>query len=170
VYRNLKEYLKAKEYYTKSIELMKQQYGENNNFLAISYHNLALLYQDNKDYENAQTYFKKSLLIVLDVLPNNHPEIATIYHNLGYLYNEWAKPSQSFKNYFEALKIRLSLELSPVNIKGTKISFNNIKEVISKLSKLHKEEKESINKQISELNTLFAKHKEFKKMKLKKVQ
>lgn len=167
LYDEIKEYNKAIDYYNKSLELATIKYGDNHISIATIYNNLALVYENKKEYEKAEELYIKSSDIYNTHLEVNHPHIATIYNNLGLLYYNLKKYSQSFKNHYLALKMRLSLELSPINSIHIKNSFYNINDT-KRYLKLHSSQKISVNKQIDELNKLFVDKK--LKHKLKKIK
>lgn len=154
VYDDMNEYTKALEFNYKSLELYKKNYCNNHLAISTSYNNLALIYENLKKYSKSEKLYKQSLDMDNDNLNMNHPSIAISYHNLGNLYAKWHKYPQSFKNHYLALKIRLNLELSPINIINIKKSFNEINGVKNSL-KLDGNHKKAINNQIDELNKLF---------------
>jgi tetratricopeptide (TPR) repeat protein len=145
---------KCLEFNNKSLELKKEIYDINHPIIATSYHNLAAIYRKMKQYDKAEKFYIKSLNIKNNSLEENHPSIAISYTNLGTLYKKWQKFPQSFKNYFLALKMRLNLELSPINLVDIENSFRDLNET-KRFLKLQKTQKIAINKQIDELNKLF---------------
>lgn len=171
LYNDVEYYDKAIEYNDKSLELAKTTYGESHPLVATIYNNLASIYKNQEDYKRAEELYLKSLEIKHNNLVTIHPDIATTYNNLGFLYRSWNKYPQAFKNDYLALKMRLNLELSPINIGNIKNSFRGIKESRDSLTKIRlpKTQKISINKQITELNQLLA-DKGFKKMKIAKLK
>ncbi len=149
LYGEIEQYDKAIDYNNKSLDLKN-----NHHLSAISYHNLAVIYRKKEDYKKTEELYIKSLDIAINYLETNHPIIATTYNNLGYLYKEWKKYPQAFRYNFLSLKMRLNLELSPVNIIDIKNSFNAINEV-KRFLKLPNNQKTAVNKQIDQLNRLF---------------
>lgn len=168
LYFEMKQYDIAIEYYYKSLDLKKTIYKKSHPSIATVYHNLALVYKELKEYEKAEDLYKESLEVKINTLDSNHPALASTYNNLGTLYSSWKKYSQSFKNHYLSLKMRLNLELSPINITDIENSFYDINET-KRFLKLQGTQKMSINKQIDELNKLLA-EKGFKKMKLTKLK
>jgi len=167
LYWNIKEYDKAIKYNNKSLELIKMTYDDNHPSVAITYNNLASIYTSQQEYIEAEEFYIKSLIIKNNHLEVNHPSTAMTYSNLGSLYYRWKKYPQSFKNFFLALKMKLTLELTPINIINIENNFHAINNTKTFL-KLHNNQKISVNKQIDELNKLFVDKK--LKYKLKKVK
>lgn len=153
LYWDIKEYDKAIVYNNKSLGLRKINSEDKHPSTAVLYNNLANIYDSKKDYEKAEELFIEALSINNSYFESNHPSIATIYNNLGRLYSKRKKYPQSFKSHYLALKMRLKLELSPVNIINIKNSVNDINEA-KRFLKLQNNQKIAVNKQIDELNKL----------------
>lgn len=160
VYYEKKEYIKAKEFYEKSLEIKVKN---NDNNLTVTYNDLALTYMGLKDFIKAEEYYKKSLDLKVKNLGENHFFTAIPYSNLGVLYKNQKKYLQSFKNYYLALKICLNIELFPKNLDSIEKYFYSLSRLKESMKKIPKEQKAPINKKIDELNKLF----ESKKLKYK---
>jgi tetratricopeptide (TPR) repeat protein len=68
VYQNILNYKKALNYYEKSLEIMKMNFGENHPSIASSLNNIAMVYQKIGDNKKAIEYFEKSLKMKINFL------------------------------------------------------------------------------------------------------
>ena len=61
--------------------------GEEEN-TAMTYGNMALVYDDQGEYEKALEWYEKGLEIKLKTLGPDHPSTATTYNNMAVVYNK----------------------------------------------------------------------------------
>lgn len=86
-YEQIKEYQKAEEYYLQAIDIIKQNYGENNIWFAYN----QMIYGNfisNRSASNkkALRYFNNALSIYKNNIGNKHPELSECYNYLGEYY------------------------------------------------------------------------------------
>jgi CHAT domain-containing protein/Tfp pilus assembly protein PilF len=62
------------------------KFGEKNNEVAQSYHNLGIMYYEKADHDNAIGAFEKSLSIKLELSGAENIDAAATYHNIGVLH------------------------------------------------------------------------------------
>jgi preprotein translocase subunit SecA/nephrocystin-3 len=79
---------KALEYYSKSLEILKETLPPNIPDIATSYNNIGLIYSKKGDNNIALEYYYKSLKIIKETLRPNHPNIALSYNNIGLIYSK----------------------------------------------------------------------------------
>jgi CHAT domain-containing protein/Tfp pilus assembly protein PilF len=69
-----------------ALETALTKFGENNNEVAKSYHNIGILYFEKADHDNAIKAFEKSLSIKLELSGEENIDAAASYHNIGIFY------------------------------------------------------------------------------------
>jgi CHAT domain-containing protein/Tfp pilus assembly protein PilF len=69
-----------------ALEAAENKFGEKNNEVAQSYHNLGIMYYEKADHDNAIEAFEKSLSIKLELSGAENIDAAATYHNIGVLY------------------------------------------------------------------------------------
>ncbi len=163
IHNDNKEYSESEKHYKTSLEINRKVLGDNHFKLSYTLNNLALIYRSQKKYEKSEKLLKESLII--DNRPTIHPTRANTYRNLGLLYIDTKEYVKSFNYYYLAFITRLDSELTSANKFWINQYFSNI---IDARNRLAKNQKQSINKKIEELNKLL-KLKGFKKLKLKKL-
>ena len=89
IFKELKDYQKAKKFYEKSIEI-------NPNY-ADAHNNLGLTYVNLKDYQKARKCYEKAIEL--------NPNYADAHYNLGGLFNELRENQKSKKSYERAIEI-----------------------------------------------------------------
>ena len=77
------DYAKALSSYEKALVIYQQSLTPNHPNLAISYNNIALVYDKMGYYAKALSSYEKALTINQQSLPPNHPDLATTYNNIG---------------------------------------------------------------------------------------
>lgn len=85
-YQGQSVYSKAEKYYKQSVKVTQRRLGDNHPSVAISYNNLAGLYDEMGRYGEAEPMYHKALEIRLEQLGDSHPDIAQSYNNLALLY------------------------------------------------------------------------------------
>jgi len=99
------DYKKAEKLYEQSLEIYKQELGENHPATASSYNNLAGVYASQGKYKEAESLYKKGLEISEKVFGENHPDTARSYNNLAYVYDSQRKYKIALVYYLKAYKI-----------------------------------------------------------------
>ena len=101
------EYDEALEYYSKSLDINIEIFGENHQEVAISYANIGSIYFFNKEYDKALEYHNKSLEISLLTLGDNHPSTSIDYNNIGLVYSYKKNYKKALEYYSKSLDIKL---------------------------------------------------------------
>ena len=83
------EYGKAEEYYKRSLRIREKVLGEEHPDAAISYNNLALLYESQREFKIALTYYLNSYTVLVFKFGINHPHTQIVYKNMKMAYHEW---------------------------------------------------------------------------------
>jgi tetratricopeptide (TPR) repeat protein len=73
---------KALEFQLKDVEISEEVLDKNHPYLATSYNNLALIYEDLKDYKSAVQYGENAVAILQKVFPDGHPDLDLYKSNL----------------------------------------------------------------------------------------
>ena len=73
VYKASGDYVKALEYYTKSLSIELNTFGQNHPDVTTSFNNIAFVYKAKGDYNEALEYFTKCLSVKLITLGVDHP-------------------------------------------------------------------------------------------------
>lgn len=113
IYGELEEYKLSKEYYIKALDISKMKdIPVENQLKATTLNNLGILYgKQNKNVEALEVY---NIALNQDNLFVNRPDIfAMLKDNLGYSEFKLGKHSRLPNLFFEALKIRDSLNIIP---------------------------------------------------------
>jgi len=105
LFRDLGEHEQAREYYEKSLAIVRDIYGEQHPDVAISYNNLGTLLSALGEHEQAREYYEKSLAIFRDIYGEQHPDIAASYNNLGTLFRDLGEHEQAREYYEKSLAI-----------------------------------------------------------------
>ncbi|ETO12802.1 hypothetical protein RFI_24575 [Reticulomyxa filosa] len=111
-------------YSQQHLQICIDTFGSNHPFVANSYNNLGLVYEDKGQYNKAIESYERSIKIILDVFGNNHAWSINVYNNLGDSYDKKRYYRKAIEYYTKALEIRL-------NILGTNhgdvaLSYNNV--------------------------------------------
>ena len=99
------DYQKAEKLYEQSLEIYKQELGENHLDTVTNYNNLGGVYARQGKYKEAESLYKKGLEIREKILEENHPDTATSYNNLAYVYASQGKYKIALVYYLKAYKI-----------------------------------------------------------------
>ncbi len=118
------DYKKAEKLYEQSLEIYKQELGENHPDTASSYNNLGGVYASQGKYKEAKSFYKKGLEISEKILGENHPDIVISYNNLGGVYASQGKYKEAESLYKKGLEIRE--KILGENHPDTATSYNNL--------------------------------------------
>jgi len=94
--------------------------GEKHPDTAISYNNLASLYNSKGEYNKAEPLYKKALKIREEVLGEQHPDTANSYWNLGLFYRDrklCRKAKELLEKCIEVIETLDYFEISLVDIR-----------------------------------------------------
>ena len=121
---HLAVYDKAEELHKKCLDIRGDILGENHIDTAISYNNLAGVYNKRGDYVKAKETYKKGLQIWQNVFGENHPNTAISYNNLANIYEKQGEYEKAEGLYKRSLQIREQVlgEDHP----DTAIGYNNL--------------------------------------------
>ena len=100
------EYEKAGELYKKIRRTSERVLGEEHPLTAMSYNNLASVYDRRGEYGRAEELYKKGLEIRERVLGEEHPDTARSYNNLAGVYERQGEYKKAEELYKKALGIR----------------------------------------------------------------
>jgi tetratricopeptide (TPR) repeat protein len=93
------------QYFQKALAIRLAAFGENHPDVAMSYHNIGVVYNQQGRYTEALQHFQKALAIQLAAFGENHPDVALSYNNMGAVYeSQGAEALQHFQKALEALK------------------------------------------------------------------
>ncbi len=95
----------AEPRYLEALEFYKRLLGDNYPDVAITFNNLALLYESQGKYDQAEPLHLEALELKQRLLGYNHPSIATSLHNLAYLYYSQGKYNQAEPLFLQALEL-----------------------------------------------------------------
>lgn len=101
-YANIQDYQKAIEYFQDSLFIRKKYLKENHNDIAISYHNIALIYFYTKQFHKSLEYFNYAFKSFQ--LNNSNLFKAIIYQNMANLFQQqkqFHKAQQYYQNSLE---------------------------------------------------------------------
>ena len=106
-YYSLGDYNKSIEYYEKELEIIKNIFGDNWQYITASYNNLGTSYYGLGDYSKAIEYYEKVLKIMKNIPESNYlGVIAPPYNNLGVSYDGLGNYKKASEYYEKALEIR----------------------------------------------------------------
>jgi tetratricopeptide (TPR) repeat protein len=100
------QYAIAENYYECFKNICEEIKDVDQNLLATSYNNLALIYDLQGKYKKAEYFFIKAKDISEKVLGKNHPDTATSYSNLAGFYYSQGKYTQAESLFIKALDVR----------------------------------------------------------------
>ena len=105
-YYSLGDYNKSIEYYEKELEIIKNIFGDNWQYITASYNNLGTSYYGLGDYSKAIEYYEKVLKIMKNIPESNYlGVIAPPYNNLGVSYDGLGNYKKASEYYEKALEI-----------------------------------------------------------------
>ncbi|CAF4619118.1 unnamed protein product [Rotaria socialis] len=113
VYRDLKEYSKALDYFEKCLTIVRKTLPENHPDFGLTYSNIGDIHHLMGDYEKALAFHhkalniqeKKGLKIRKEKLAQKHPDLAVIYHNMSKLHFSTQQYSMAMKYVQQAVEI-----------------------------------------------------------------
>lgn len=124
IYKNKGNYLKAMEYFEKSLIIFEEVIGTENPSTATSYNNIGFLYKSIGDYLKAIEYYEKALKIREKVFGTLHRHTAQSNDNIGGVYYSMGNYNKALEFYKKALNI--SEKVLGTEHPDTAISYNNI--------------------------------------------
>jgi tetratricopeptide (TPR) repeat protein len=130
------DYMKAIEYFRKSLEILEKTLLPNHPSLTTSYNNIGLVYYNMGEYLKALSFSEKSLEILQKILPPNHPDLATSYNNIGFVHLSMGEYSKALSFYEKALEI--FQKTLPPNHPSLATSYNNIGSVYENMGEYSK--------------------------------
>jgi len=108
-YLKTKNYLQARDYYQKGIELIQQlsdmQEKQRQLLFAKSYHQLGWVASELREWEEARSKYQQALAIYIEY--NDSYEQAHTYHNLGIVAQQLRQWEEARQNYQQALAIKI---------------------------------------------------------------
>ncbi len=105
VHHTLGNFAAGKEYYLKSIEILKKFFGEENARVAEIFCNLATMYRFDKRYDEALETFNNAKKIYFKVYGDRHDTIASIYTQMAKIYETQGKRDQAMLAYKKSLTV-----------------------------------------------------------------
>ncbi len=99
-------YQASLEFFLESATIRKKTLGKEHTDTAISYNNIALLYNKMGDYPKALSYHHKALVIKEKVVGKEHLGTATSYNGIGSLYDTLGDYIKALIYYKKSLSIR----------------------------------------------------------------
>ncbi|CAF4451144.1 unnamed protein product [Rotaria socialis] len=113
VYRDLKEYSKALDYFEKCLTIVRKTLPENHPDFGLTYSNIGDIHHLMGDYEKALAFHrkalniqeKKGLKVRKEKLAQKHPDLAVIYHNMSKLHFSTQQYSMAMKYVQQAVEI-----------------------------------------------------------------
>ncbi len=87
-------------------EIAEESFEPDHPNVAVSLHNLALLYYAQGQYAQAEPLYKRSLAIWEKVLGPNHPDVATSLRDLALLYRATQRTTEAEQLEEQAAKIK----------------------------------------------------------------
>jgi len=109
LYHNKGNLHKAKEFYSKALNISLNIFGENFSKTAVTENNLGGLYKDMGNLKKSFEFYEKSLKNYLNLFGENHSNVAALYNNLGILSFDMGDLLKSKELYEKALKIYIDL-------------------------------------------------------------
>ena len=127
----LADYTLALTYYQRVLRQALAQYGEKNDWVAVSYNNIGRIYYEQCLYTQALEYYQKALEIWKELFGERHSDVATSYNNIGVVYYDQGSYTQALEYHQKALEIRKEVlgERHP----DVATSYNNIGVVYDEL-------------------------------------
>lgn len=133
VYKSLKDYDKALEYYYKAVPLLEDECD-----FANVYSNIATLNQRLGNFDKAIEYGRKAVEIGKSVLDDTHPDLAHLYRKMGGVYEACGDFANALEYSFKALTI--GEKVYGVNHPKTVAQYRSIGRIYHKSENLDKAE------------------------------
>ena len=124
LYQDQGNYVKAKDFLVKAMEIDKKRYGENSKEYASSLNNLALNFVRQGKYKKAEELYLQSIEIIERLKGNEDPSLAKRLNNLAVLYQNMGFFSKAEPLYMRSLEI--DEKSFGRNHPNTAISLNNL--------------------------------------------
>ena len=105
-----------------AIDIQKRVFGEESPDIAVSYNNLAALYDKDFDFDSALTYYELALTVTQRIYGADHIATAAILDNIGGVYNALHNSAEAIGYYTKALLLR---EREDKTSSSTAKSYNN---------------------------------------------
>jgi len=107
--RFITEYLadhdRAFPYFQSILRSAREEYGENSDWVAVCYSNIASYYYDKGDYAQSASYNDKAFAMRVGLYGPNHPDVATSYNNKGCTLMKQENYDNALVNFNQALHI-----------------------------------------------------------------
>ena len=97
---NYGEFVAAKQYYERALDIDTKHLGSNHVDVAISYNNLGIVYQELGELQQAKHHCERALRIRIELLGYNHIDVAVSYNTLGGIHLD-LRDLQQAKDYHE---------------------------------------------------------------------
>ena len=101
----LADYDRAFPYFQSILRNARQEYGENSDWVAVCYSNIASYYYDKGDYAQSASYNDKAFAMRVGLYGPNHPDVATSYNNKGCTLMKQEDYGNALINFNQALHI-----------------------------------------------------------------
>ena len=92
--------MKAEELCRKALKIRERVLGEEHPDTAISYHNLAVVYESQGEYKRALAFYLKSFKVLVFKLGINHTNTQYVYKNMKGAFCEWDS-GDNFEKWLE---------------------------------------------------------------------
>ena len=99
-------YAEAEPLYQRALAIREEKLGPEHLYVALTLHNLALLYQNQRKYAEAEPLYQRALAIREKVLGPEHPRVAFSLNGLASLYNSQGKYEEAEPLFQRSLAIR----------------------------------------------------------------
>jgi len=101
----LADYDRAFPYFQSILRSAREEYGENSEWVAVCYSNIASYYYDKGDYAQSASYNDKAFAMRVGLYGPNHPDVATSYNNKGCTLMKQEDYGNALINFNQALHI-----------------------------------------------------------------
>lgn len=145
-YSYMSEFLKAANYYNKSLEIREDILGKEHPLVALTLMNLGVLYHQQNKFEKARETYDKAYSIYKTVIGENSAELSQISNNIGMIATEQDKFNEALTYHNKAIEIELvrkdtfSFDLAEA-YQGKAIANYNLRDSVSSIENFLKAEK-----------------------------
>lgn len=101
----LANYDRALPYFQSILRNAREEYGENSEWVATCYSNIASYYYDKGDYAQSASYDDKAFAMRVGLYGPNHPDVATSYNNKGCALMKQEDYDKALLHFSQALHI-----------------------------------------------------------------
>lgn len=126
---------KALKFFEKTLTLADRFPGNNYNYVAVTYSNIARIYDAQGKYQDAIMWYQKALSVNESILGNEHPNVAQTYVNIATIYYNQHKYNEALEINLKALKIQE--KMLGVNHLTTAATYENIASIYYNLNDLN---------------------------------